>query len=499
MRKKLLVANTFISVIYQIVVIVCGFILPKVILSTFGSEVNGLVNSITQFLSIISLAELGVGAVVSSALYGPLAEEKWKKVSIIISSAESFFGKIAKILVIYVVLLILAYPVISNTSFNAVYTGSLILIISINSFAQYYIGVVDNIILGAAQKAFIVYGTQAIAHLLNTIVCVIVMYCGAEIHLVKGVTAVIYLLRPLIVRAYIKRHYPIKRQVKYETEPLIQKWNAVAQHVSECVLDSTDIIILTLFSSLSNVSVYYVYNLVVYNLKNFFLITASSGVLSVLGQLYATNGKKQELYHFYNTAEWIIHILVAYLFGVAACLIVPFVTVYTNNINDADYIQPVFAIMITLSHASHCIRLPYFLMVKAAGHYKQTQNYFIISTIANIVISVILVNFFGLAGVAIGTLTAMAYQTIGLAYYSYKYLIFKSVLDFIKRIILDVVLFVCIFAICHLFNMQEVSYLSWFVLAVKTCLSALLITVLVNFIFDRKNVRLIIKNIRLKL
>lgn len=130
MRKKLLVANTFISVIYQIIVIVCGFVLPKVILSTFGSEVNGLVNSITQFLSIVSLAELGVGAVVSSALYGPLAEEKWKKVSIIISSAESFFNKIAKILVIYVMLLILFYPVISNTSFNAVYTGSLILIIS---------------------------------------------------------------------------------------------------------------------------------------------------------------------------------------------------------------------------------------------------------------------------------------------------------------------------------------------------------------------------------
>lgn len=270
MKKKLLVANTFISVIYQIIVIVCGFILPKVILSKFGSEVNGLINSITQFLSIVSLAELGVGAVVSSALYGPLAEEKWEKVSIIISSAKNFFSKIAKILLIYVMLLVLVYPVISNTYFNAVYTGSLILIISINSFAQYYIGVVDNIILGADQKAFVVYGTQAIAHLLNTILCVIVIYCGAGIHLVKGITAVIYLLRPLVVRIYVKSHYPIKRQIKYKNEPLIQKWNAIAQHVSECVLDSTDIIILTLFSSLSNVSVYYVYNLVVYNLKNFF-------------------------------------------------------------------------------------------------------------------------------------------------------------------------------------------------------------------------------------
>lgn len=492
MLKKKLAINTIVSIIYQIVVIICGFILPRAILETFGSEINGLVNSITQFLSIVSLMELGVGAVVSSSLYAPLAEKNWKKVSEIVSAAEKFFGRIAKILLAYVIGLIVIYPFINNSGFDAIYTGSLILIISINSFAQYYIGVVDNIILGADQRAFIVYGTQAITTLLNTVLCITIMKFNVGIHIVKLITASVYFLRPILVRLYLKKKYHINRKQKYEEEPLKQKWNAVAQHISECVLDSTDVMILTVFSTLSNVSIYYVYNLVVYNLKNFFLISASSGVLSILGKLYATK-KAKELKIFFDKTEWIIHTLVVFLFGITEVLIIPFITVYTNNIMDANYIQPIFAFFIVLAHASHCIRLPYFLMIKAAGHYQQTQNCFIISTIANIIISIILVKKYGLVGVAIGTFVAMAYQTCWLAFYAYRTLLEKNLKEFVKRMGIDTIIFISICLLGFFFKMGKVSYISWIVLAIKVVFSAGIIVLLVELIFDRSKVLNLIK------
>lgn len=76
MQKRLLAKNTISSLLAQITVLVCGFILPRFFLQSFGSEVNGMVNSIAQFLGVISFLELGVGAVVESALYKPLAEKK---------------------------------------------------------------------------------------------------------------------------------------------------------------------------------------------------------------------------------------------------------------------------------------------------------------------------------------------------------------------------------------------------------------------------------------
>ena len=80
MRSKLLKLNTITSLAYQIIAIICGFILPRQILNAFGSDVNGLVNSITQFLQFIGFLELGVGAVVESSLYKPLADHDNKTI-----------------------------------------------------------------------------------------------------------------------------------------------------------------------------------------------------------------------------------------------------------------------------------------------------------------------------------------------------------------------------------------------------------------------------------
>lgn len=493
MKTKLVKVNIATAAIYQIIVVICGFILPRFLLKYFGSEINGLVNSVTQFLSVVSFMELGVGAVVSSSLYGPLAERKWNEISQIVSAADVFFKKIAHVLMGYVAILTLIYPYINSGAFDMFFSGSLIVIISVNSFAQYYFGVVDNIILNADQKSYIVYSSQAAVHLLNTIICILIMQMGAGIHMVKAVTAGIYLLRPVLVRQYIKKNYLFRRHVKYRVNVLGQKWNAMAQHISECVLDSTDVIILTIFSTLSNVSVYGVYNLVVYNLKNFFLIAITSGVLPTFGNLYATN-KKQDLYHFFKKTEWIIHNLVILIFGITAVMVVPFVMVYTKGIMDAEYVQPMFALLIVFAHACHCIRLPYFLMIKATGHYKQTQRCFIASTTANIIISILFVKKIGLVGVAIGTLAAMAYQTFSLAVYVYRQFFTDNTGELIKRILLDGIAVTGIIWSGKAFVFTEVTYIGWIIMAFKVAITACILTVAINLIFEYPKVRMIIKS-----
>ena len=118
MRKKLLAKNTVASMLSQLTALICGFILPRFFLQHFGSEVNGLVNSITQFLGAISFLELGIGAVVQSALYKPLADKDDQKISCVVVSANRFFQRLAKILLVYVIVLVVAYPVIVNQNFG---------------------------------------------------------------------------------------------------------------------------------------------------------------------------------------------------------------------------------------------------------------------------------------------------------------------------------------------------------------------------------------------
>ena len=484
-RKRRLAYNTFSSLFYQITTIVCGFILPRLILAAFGSDVNGLVNSITQFLGIISFLELGVGAVVQSSLYKPLAEHDEDQVSRVIKSANRFFRTIARILFIYVIMLAIFYPMFARQNFGHSYTASLIVVISISSFAQYYFGIVNRLLLSADQHGYIQYNAQTVATILNTAMCFALIKLGCGIQMVKLTTSLIYLLQPFVVYLYVRRHYQINRRISYIDEPIKQKWNGIAQHVASVILDGTDIVVLTVFASLSAVSVYSVYFLVVKGVKQLFL-SMTNGIQSLMGELWA-NGEEKELKSLFGWIEWVIHTGTVFVFGIAAITIVPFVQVYTKGITDADYVQPLFAALLVAANAGHCLRLPYNLMILAAGHYKQTQSNYIVAAILNIVISAVAVSRLGLFGVAIGTLIAMCYQTVWMALYDSKNLIKWPIENFLKQVMVDILTVVAMVMLTVKIQMLAVNYMSWVWYAWMVTVISVVIVTTVNMMFYRTN------------
>lgn len=497
MQKKLY-KNTLSSLIFEVSTIICGFILPRLILSSYGSEINGLVTSITQFLQIIAFFELGVGAVVQSTLYKPLAEKDNTKISAIIKSANNFFQKLAIGLLLYVVILCICYPLlVSNESASFITEVFLILAISISFFSQYYFGVVDRLLLTADQRGYVQYNAQTITILLNTFACAILINIGVSIVVVKLVTSLIYLIRPLYLRIYVGKHYNLDRKITYDADPITQKKNGIAQHIASVILNNTDTVVLTLFSTLSNVSIYSIYNMVVFGVKQMFT-SATAGIQALLGELWA----KQDLVkleHFFGIAEWLIHTAVVIFFGCTGVLLIPFVSIYTNNIIDANYIQPVFAVLITLAHAGHCLRLPYNILILAGGHYKQTQSNYVVAAFANLIISIVAVKFWGLIGVALGTLVAMLYQTIWMAIYDSKHFLNRSLLIFIKQIIVDICVIIVAILICQSISFEVKNYISWFVTASIVFIIWVLVSCVINIVVYRSKIQFVCKYIQRKI
>ena len=494
MRKKLLAKNTVASLSSQITALVCGFILPRFFLQYYGSEVNGLVNSITQFLGVISFLELGVGAVVQSSLYKPLVDKNDRQISCVIASTNKFFKHLAIILLIYIVILLLVYPIIVNQNFGYIYTAILIAAISISSFAQYYFGITNSLLLNADQRGYIQYNTQTVTMILNTLICAWLISDGESVQLVKLISSLIYLVRPFVLCVYVNRHYQINWKVKYSEEPIKQKWNGVAQHVAAVILDGTDTIVLTVFSTLLDVSIYSVYFLVIKGVKTL-LLSVTSGIQSLFGELWAKQELKK-LNIFFDWMEWLIHTGTTYVFACTAVLITPFIRIYTLDITDANYIRPFFAILLTLANAMHCLRLPYNIMVLAAGHYRQTQKNYIIAACLNIVVSVLAVNIWGLIGVAIGTLVAMIYQTIWLAFYNSKNFIYWPMKNVFKQFLVDAISIVLVLILAGRLELTKISYVNWIILAFKVALIAIFVAYSVNLIFYTNKIRKIVKKIR---
>ena len=484
MQNNILLYNSISPLIYQITTIICGFILPRLILGYYGTEVNGLVNSITQFLGVIAFLELGVGAVVQSSLYKPLADNDNITVSKVITSADKFFRRLGYILAIYVVVMLFYYPYLVKQSFSFTFTATLIVAISIRSFAQYFFGIVNRLLLLADQKAYIQYIAQTVAVIANTVGCYILIAFDCSVQVVYGLTSLIFFLQPLAIHMYIKRYYVLDRQIHYDVEPIKQKWNGVAQHIAAVILSSSDSIVLTTFSTLVNVSIYTVYYLPMSGAR-LMIMSMISGIEALIGNLWAKQDL-EELRKVFAWTEWSIHTGTTLIFTLTAILIVPFVQVYTHGVNDANYIQPLFGVLLVAANSGHCLRLPYNIMILAAGHYKQTQHNYIIAAVMNIVISIICVKQFGLIGVTLGTLAAMVYQTVWMAWYNSKNLIQWPMRNFFKQMVVNVVSAVSIFIVTGYFTMTGVSYLEWVVLAIKATVCGFFVVFLVNYIFYKE-------------
>ncbi len=97
MRSKKAVYNTITSLLLEIVTVISGFVLPRLILLRYGSSYNGLVSSISQFIGYVSLLTAGVGGVTRASLYKPLHERDIKKISAIIKATELFIRRVTLI------------------------------------------------------------------------------------------------------------------------------------------------------------------------------------------------------------------------------------------------------------------------------------------------------------------------------------------------------------------------------------------------------------------
>lgn len=481
--KKIL-SNGLTAVLSQLVTIIYGFVLPRLILEQYGSEVNGLTQSIKQFLGVISFLDMGVGQVVRSALYKPLSQRDHQQISRIMVSGRRYYRLIAYILLGYVALLVAFYPILVKQNYGWLYTASMIGVMAISSFAQYYFGIINEQLLHADQKSYIIYLVQIFANVVNLVVCIWMIHMGASIHAVKLMTSLVFVVKPLIYSAYIQRRYQIDNRITYTEEPIRQKWSGITQHLSAVVLDGTDNIVLTFFSTLSNVSIYSVYYMIIGSIQGFYY-SATAGIQSAAGAVWARQDHAG-INRMFSAVEFGLHTVTVFLFCCTGILVVPFVQVYTNGLSDANYIQPVFALLMVLAYGIRSLRTPYNIWILAAGHFKQTQRCHIMAVILNLTISVFAVSRWGLVGIAVGTLVAMCYQTTWMAVYTARNLVKCTFGHILKQCIADITI---TFAICFAtswITLQEVSYLGWFVMAAQTGVIALVVTAVISFLFYPK-------------
>lgn len=251
--------------------------------------------------------------------------------------------------------------------------------------------------------------------------------------MVKLTSATVFLLNPLVQRLYVKRHYRLSRNAGADILEHIQKRDGMIHHLTFFIHRNTDVVILSLLGSLHTVSVYTVYNTVIHVLEQL-LLSVSNGLSGLVGRLIARK-EIAELNRIVDRYEACNNALATAVATVCAILILPFVSIYTGGVTDAQYHQPVFAFLMIAGSYAYSVRHPFGCVVSAAGHYKQTKVGALGEMVLNLGLSLILVKPLGLVGVALGTFVAMSYRTIYTVWYLSRNILNRPVRKFMLRLL----------------------------------------------------------------
>lgn len=483
---------------YQVLNLLIGLIIPKFYTELFGSVYNGLNQSVTQVMNLLHVLQLGISAAAIQMMFRPIAESDERNIAAIYWDTGRQYRKMGYVFLGVIVPIIICFPFLLKEDLSYHIVVAFLLFRTISSAMEYFFQAKYSVIMVAHNLSFMIYIFNIILLLISSALHLLVLFTAKNILLYQLVAVATTLLRFVIVGTYVRRKFPYLQTYKKERIPLqraSQRKDVLVSEIAGMVVDSTDLLVLSTFSSLVHASIYSVYHFVVSGLW-FILSSCREAVFAGIGKLYYENVEafKQKLSSF----ETIYLSLAFYLYSVCVVLFRPFIEVYTANM-DAQYYYMGLPILFVLCKLIVSMRIPSIVAINTAGHFKQVKYFAVVEAAINLVVSLALVKPLGIYGVLIGTLAGAAYRTPVLVHYVNKNILERKHRAYWKKILPWAAFLTLCWLGSEFFPLRCGSLIGW-VLMAAVCAAVLLVAAAGwMFIFDRSALSALTGMVRRKL
>ena len=479
-RTEQFVKNTLATGLLQIITMISGFIIPKIMLVYFGSEVNGIVASITQFIAYLTLLEAGLSGATVFSLSKPIAAGDTDAVNRILVAAKNLYYKTGHLFSCMVILCAAAYPFFIHTGkldYGELFC--LFCILGVNGVLEFYTLAKYRALLTADQKTYVISLASIAQVVLNVAIVAGLSLEGCSIVIVRGAAVLAIFARTYILWRYCRRRYRfLDFSVSPNNEAMKQRWNALYLQILGAIHQGAPILIATFCLSLLDVSVYAIYNLVILGL-NSLLGIFMTGLISGFGDLIARE-EKAAFHKAFREFEFLYNITITIIYSTMLFVYLPFIGLYTKG-SDISYLYPVFAFLMTVNGYAYNIKNPFGMLVISAGKYKETRVPTSIQGAIELIGGIILSLLWGLNGLVIGSILSNLYRDIEFLFFSPKHLMCEPALHTVKLWCVNIAIF-CVAAIIS-FGLPDLSierFSDWILFAVGTFLLCMLVVLSVN-------------------
>ena len=448
--------NLMLGFLSELLTIVLGVLVPRFILTSYGSEVNGLLTSVTQIYSFVSLLEAGIGTATIQALYKTVGNKSKDETNSILAATNHYYHRTGILYLVAILAFSIIYPLIVETEIPTITIVLVIVFNGMGSVISYFFQAKYFLLLQAEGKNYIQTSLTMFTNIFKNVAKIFLMAYGFDVVFVQAISMVISLIQMIYVTWYIKRYYDwIDLSVKPNYEAISQSKNVMVHQISGLIYNNTDTIILTMACGLKTVSVYSMYTML-FSMIRTLLGTVSSSVQFVLGQAF--NVDRDHFIKLYDVYELYYVTLVFSLYSVANFFILPFMKLYTAGVTDIDYIDSILPLLFISTYLLSCGRNAPNLAICFDCRFKETQNRAIAETVINLSVSIVAVHFWGIYGVLVGTIAALLYRSNDMIIYASRHVLRRKVWITYKRWLVNLLLFIVICIINQFIRFDLSSY-----------------------------------------
>ncbi|MBR6633818.1 MAG: hypothetical protein IKL05_05905 [Clostridia bacterium] len=475
--------NLISSLIYQVVLISLSFLLPRLYLENFGSEVNGVLSTIKQIFTYMCLLEAGVGLATTQALYKRIGEKDYHGASAVLSATNAYYIKTGVIYSAIVLVIAVVYAYLIPTSINSHVLFVIVILNAIPSLFSYFVQAKYRILMEVDGRKYVINNSETLLQLASNVGKILVLLLTDSLVLIQLVYCVIALVQLTYLYFYAKSRYKwLDLKAKPDFESISQKSSVLVHQLSGMVFNNTDVILISFLCDFKAVSIYAIYNIFFSQVQNFITSVVSSFTFA-LGQTFHADREKFD--RTFNAYETLYVMATFIIYTLMAVFLLPLIQIYTKGIDDAEYTNTLLVLLFVIMNLIANSKLPVNGVIEYSGDFQKTRSYAIWEMVINITVSVVAILYMGICGAILGTVAALLYRGIVTIYYSNKKVLKRSQMSTYKIIITNGAVFALIMAIFYVDTFSNLSFFRLLLYGIIHSIWIVALYVFVNFAFNR--------------
>lgn len=401
--------NVITSVLTNAVILVTAFVVQKVLIETMGSDYNGINGLFGSIISMMSLADLGIGTAIIYHMYRPVADKDWPKINSLLHFYKRCYVGISGVVLLIGAVVGLFLPLLVG---DVEISDSIYLIYALflaDCLCSYFLAYKKSL-LYADLMNYIPDAIYFVTYLIQNALQIYVLLAFRNFILFLIVKSLGKCVSNLFISLYINKKYPqtgdrhvepVDREVRQD---IVTKVKGLLCHkLGKILVTGSDSIVLTGVLGIRAMSLYTNYHLII------------GGITALLNRIFETltnsvgnfllDSDQERRVDIYRKIDFMNFWCFGYVAAGMYAVLQPLITLW---LGEEFLFDKTVVFVLVINFYLEGMRASVNTFKEAAGIFHEDRRVPVIEALVNLTVSVVLAKLLGVAGVFLGTIISTA-------------------------------------------------------------------------------------------